>query len=82
MGSGASKKNLPDTLDEEAAKKVAGESWDKTKFDTFKGTDGLITKERLLEAAGDDGKRRMSLELKSPSGTDLTKDMSFSSSIK
>ena len=89
MGGGSSSaKKLPDTLDEEATKSYAGDKWDKGKFDSFKGTDGLITKEQLLKAhqeseqENEQKPRRRSIDLTSPTGEDLTKDMSFSSGIK
>eukprot|EP00931_Biecheleriopsis_adriatica_P030946 TRINITY_DN18183_c0_g2_i1.p1 TRINITY_DN18183_c0_g2~~TRINITY_DN18183_c0_g2_i1.p1 ORF type:complete len:276 (+),score=59.14 TRINITY_DN18183_c0_g2_i1:61-888(+) len=48
MGSGASK-NIPDTLDAEAVKKLIGDAFDQAKFDSLKGEDGMIPKAKLNE---------------------------------
>ena len=47
MGAGAS---IPDKLDLEKTKELAGERFDDGQFETMAGPDGCITREQLLEA--------------------------------
>jgi len=48
---GATVSILPDRLSEEHVKQLAGDKFDQTLFDSFKDSDGLITKEQLLKAS-------------------------------
>ena len=57
MGAGAS---IPDKLDLETTKELAGERFDQGRFDSAAGPDGCITRDQLLEAGNleqfDEGK--------------------------
>lgn len=76
MGAGAS---IPDSLDEAAAKELAGEKWDKARFDSLQ-KEGTITSEQLLAAAANasteapkEGDGPFSIHIKSDADKTLVK---------
>ena len=48
MGAGAS---IPESIDANKAKELAGDKWDDAAFEKLAGADGCITKDQLLDAA-------------------------------
>jgi hypothetical protein len=49
MGAGAS--TIPDKLDKETAKQLAGDSWDEAKFDAVADAEGYVSAEQFTAAA-------------------------------
>lgn len=67
--------SLPDRLDEETTKRVAGRYYDSNDFESLSGGTGFITAEQLMEAAA---KRGMSFSLRANS----TKTFDFGAEAK